>query len=328
MYGDRHGRLWMNSETGIICFDKKSGHSQVFTPKEGTLHIEGNRASHHQDESGRLYFGSVTGLTIFHPDDFYDDFQVQALHTIHLLDIRQNSNKTDQFQLEDRLAEFNERGYLLLQEGSRYAEISFAPLVYPTHQNFVFSYRLENQSQGWVRMDGRKVSLRDLPFGNHRLEIRASSFGKVATHPFFMNVVVKPPIYLQSWFLILAALSLLALTLGFIRWRTSQFKKQEALLQEQIEKRTREINTQKVAIEQKNKELAQQTVELQYLDKVKNRFFTNVSHELRTPLTLMLGPVNSILKRKKDDSKEKTLLQYVSLNNCKHPVRPVSVKSF
>ncbi|MEN0006158.1 MAG: ATP-binding protein [Bacteroidota bacterium] len=44
----------------------------------------------------------------------------------------------------------------------------------------------------------------------------------------------------------------------------------------------------------------QQAEQLRDLDAAKSRFFANVSHELRTPLTLLLGPVNSLLKKKKE----------------------------
>lgn len=44
------------------------------------------------------------------------------------------------------------------------------------------------------------------------------------------------------------------------------------------------------------------------LSKLKSRFFTNISHEFRTPLTLILGPVNSLLKKEFDSETQNELI--------------------
>lgn len=43
--------------------------------------------------------------------------------------------------------------------------------------------------------------------------------------------------------------------------------------------------------------LDQRNHELQELDKLKTNFFSNITHEFRTPLALILGPIDTILKR-------------------------------
>ncbi|GAB5551745.1 MAG: hypothetical protein Sapg2KO_13360 [Saprospiraceae bacterium] len=43
-----------------------------------------------------------------------------------------------------------------------------------------------------------------------------------------------------------------------------------------------------------NEKIKEQSAQLQKVDEIKSRFFTNVSHELRTPLTLIMGPLQSM----------------------------------
>lgn len=62
------------------------------------------------------------------------------------------------------------------------------------------------------------------------------------------------------------------------------------------------------------KQIEQQAEELQQLDKLKSRFFTNISHELRTPLSLILGPIHSILKRGALDKEDERLLSMAAKN--------------
>lgn len=62
------------------------------------------------------------------------------------------------------------------------------------------------------------------------------------------------------------------------------------------------------------KQIEQQAKELQRLDELKSRFFTNISHELRTPLSLILGPIKSILSRGVLDERNGKLLSMAVKN--------------
>ena len=62
--------LWLNTENGIAQFHKTAHFSTNFAKKNGIVHPEGNRIAHYQDDDGRLYFGTISGITSFHPDDF------------------------------------------------------------------------------------------------------------------------------------------------------------------------------------------------------------------------------------------------------------------
>jgi ligand-binding sensor domain-containing protein len=68
VYEDRYERLWIPSQNGLLCFDKKQEKFRTFTSIDGLPGNEFNSLSHHQDHLGRLYFGGISGIISFHPD--------------------------------------------------------------------------------------------------------------------------------------------------------------------------------------------------------------------------------------------------------------------
>ncbi|MEZ4954278.1 MAG: ATP-binding protein [Saprospiraceae bacterium] len=63
----------------------------------------------------------------------------------------------------------------------------------------------------------------------------------------------------------------------------------------------------------RSREIANEKKELEKLDQLKSRFFTNISHEFRTPLTLVMGPIQEVME-KQGDPNDKKLLQVAHRN--------------
>ena len=62
-----------------------------------------------------------------------------------------------------------------------------------------------------------------------------------------------------------------------------------------------------VLLEKSNLEIQKQAEQLEEMDKIKSRFFTNISHEFRTPLTLIKGPVDQLYMKYEDTEDRKVL---------------------
>ena len=86
-----------------------------------------------------------------------------------------------------------------------------------------------------------------------------------------------------------------ALVYSVIKSRTYILEREKRKLENEVAKRTEQIENDKAVIEK-------QAEDLKKLDELKSRFFSNVTHELRTPLTLIIGPLKQLLKSENLDT--------------------------
>jgi signal transduction histidine kinase/DNA-binding response OmpR family regulator/tetratricopeptide (TPR) repeat protein len=99
----------------------------------------------------------------------------------------------------------------------------------------------------------------------------------------------------RNFFLALAGIILLAALFLFYRYRIKQ--KTAAILKQ----KNKELAEQSAQIQRQKEKIESQYSKLKELDEAKTRFFANISHEFRTPLTLIQGPLDDVLGS--DDAK-------------------------
>ncbi len=298
VYPDDYNNLWLTSDYGIMRFNKTTRQVKSYLTKDGITHNEFNRISHHQSGDGTLFFGGLNGVTAFHPKDFQSD-SIIANTPLIISNFQQFVG--DENKLTDKTNELLIQNKIVLAPNDPFFRLEFALLTFEDADKVHYAYQIEGIDQDWIYQKENYIRINRLQYGNHTLHIKGqSSTGQWSDNKLNLNVLVLKPFYLQTWFLIVAGLIFLISGPLVFKWRTSQLIKQKAKLEEEVAMRTETIR--------------EQAEELKSLERLKSRFFANVSHELRTPLTLLLGPINSLLKRRREDETDRKLLQFAQRN--------------
>lgn len=302
VYQDNYGYLWLSTENGIVRFHKNTHQFQSYLEKDGISNNEFNRIAHFQDEDGTIYFGSIDGLTIFHPKHFTTDTLNIEKVNIVVSELEQYLQRTH--RLENKTADFYDNHQINLKSGDRFFNLYLTLSQLSLTENAIFQYKIKDLDKEWTTATNNILSVSGLPYGRQILVIRAILPNGHYAEYLEIPVVVQPPLYLRTWFLLLMAGLLAGGIYLFTHFRTKQLKAQKLILEKEVQKRTAKIQ--------------EQTEQLKALDETKSRFFANISHELRTPITLIQGPIQSVLKRSKSlDNTAFTLLLKAQQNSKK-----------
>ena len=306
VYEDDFNNLWLSSNRGIMRFERKSHFVATYLTEDGITHEEFNRISHYQAKDGRIFFGGLDGITAFHPKDFQFSSNPSTPLVPKITSFSVQNNKTGAW--ENKTETLIKSNSILLKPESLGFKLQFAHLDFKNIKKQQYAYLIDGFDKSWNYQKSNTLRINKLPYGFYKLRIKSQESSGIWGNELVLDIEVQKPIYLRTWFLVLAALFGLFIFWQILRWRVARLENNKKRLQLEVWKRTQQI--------EKDKEIIlKQTEELTKLDQLKSRFFTNISHELRTPLTLILGPAKHAIKNYNSLNKENIIDTFKLIKN-------------
>jgi signal transduction histidine kinase/ligand-binding sensor domain-containing protein/DNA-binding response OmpR family regulator len=280
---DDYKNIWIGTDNGIIQIHL----DEIGTDTANYAHYLSGRMYLYQSalkaSDGKLYFGSNNGFTELLPSKVpaFDDLPKLTLTELRVHDrLIKAGHKSANHQIISKNIQNTETVTFTHLENN-FAFV-FSALDYSKKFELSYLYRLEGFDQDWRIADygQRSAVYTNLDKGTYRFEVKLlSGYNRMESEAIGVEVVVLPPWWKSWWAKILYIAALMGVFFIFL----ISVKKNANLQRRLYFERTQR---------QKEIEVAQ----------IKEDFFTNVTHEFRTPLTLIIGPLENLISKYKEDT--------------------------
>lgn len=198
---DDSGRIYISTANGvnILSLDDRPDRIRVLNSEDGLIDDTGSGAIL-KDRRGKLWFGTVAGVSRYDPDFDIANPKPPRIHFsgVHLF------NKP--------LALWHAGQQRRFKHGQNSFTFEFVGINLPAPHRVMYRYRLSGIDRNWVRSWDSSVQYTSLGPGAYRFEVKASNESGVWSEPTSLAFVIEPPFWQSWWFrtLLIAAVFRLA----------------------------------------------------------------------------------------------------------------------
>ncbi len=237
--------LWVSTDKGLARFSMQSGTFHLFFKEDGLAANEFNRISFLKSRSGRFFFGGLNGVTAFYPGPEMEQLRQNLSGKLLLTEFSKYDGRFDSII---NLPLYSSSGTpITLTHRDRFFTLSYALANYANPGNHLFSYMLEGYDARWSDpARTHQVRYNNLPAGHYVFKLRAAlGEGQWSPDILAVPIIVKQAFYKTTWFLTLCFLFFAFLIYSIMRYRLHLLRKREQFLEEQVQKRTAELQEEK-----------------------------------------------------------------------------------
>lgn len=289
---DDEKNLWIstNQEICKLTFnqDKSKLNVHLFDAPDG-IENTFNAGAFCKRKNGEIIFGGNNGYNLFDPKSITDNpFKPPVVITKFFLFEKP-------FFMDTIITSKNS---IELDYRQNFFSFEFAALNFTFPEKNKYAYMMEGLDNEWVYSGSRRYAqYTNIDPGTYTFKVKAcNNDGIWNDEGASLTIIITPPFWKTWWFYLLSAIAFIAITIGYIRFRTRTILKQYEILEQKVDERTTELRTEKEKTEQKSRELEKTLTDLRttqnqliHSEKMASlgQLTAGIAHEIQNPLNFV-----------------------------------------
>lgn len=241
LLADSRGNIWVGHEQGFSVIDQEVGRIRSFVDifSEGA---DCNLNAVCETSDGLVAMGTTRGIMI------YDNTLDQNRNVPPVTNIVSVVIDDTEYPFTESI----DLPYSKLYD----VKINFVGLHYSDPSRVWYRTRLDNYDRDWSEPVYTRSVTYKLSSGNYRFNLMSFNFDGISDNSVEgFNITIRKPVWMMWWFFVGLLIMAVGVVILIIRIRESALRRREAMLQDSLDERTREVIVQKEEIELKNREI-------------------------------------------------------------------------
>jgi ligand-binding sensor domain-containing protein/serine phosphatase RsbU (regulator of sigma subunit) len=257
---DSENNIWVGHDKGFSRFNPETGVMKIYGKdfaKSGVC----NPDAMYESADKKIFIGTTEGLIVY---DIKKDRKSEIppynnINYILINDIRYDYRTS----------------FTLPYKKNYTVRISYTGINFSDPEKVYYSTNMVNVDEDWTKMTTERERTIGLTYGKYRFSlISVNEEGLSRETPVSFEMLIKPPLWMRWWFVILSIAVLAGAVIVIIRERDKSQKKIQEYLENELEARTSVVMKQKGEIELQNIEI---TDSINYAKRIQSSILPDIT---------------------------------------------------
>jgi signal transduction histidine kinase len=217
---DKLGNIWFSHNKGLSVYLWKQKKFEHFSKDDGLQSSEFNVGASDQSEDGEVFFGGISGVTSFKPEEILRNPNAPQV-------------KITGIKLFDEPLVTDTAYWKIQQLKLNYTDNSISfEFVLPEYTNQLknkYAYIMEGVDDKWINAgDKRFARYAGLQPGHYTFRVKGFNNDGIESAATAVRIIIVPPFWQRTWFIVLCGFAFILLSIGTGIW-IQKIRQQKAM---------------------------------------------------------------------------------------------------